>query len=223
MSDSDPVFFFSYDRGTDRLLDDFFQKLKTELARLQPIGEETNGFREDHDIANGDDWNAKIAGALAKSKVLVCIYTAKYFASPFCGREFAAFLKRNKRVRYESVQAPDGQVRYRIRDARNIISILWTGEWDLATHSHKLPPYLLSMMQYAIPQSGLLSDKWLNEYRERGLRLTYSKASRDVRLRFVHHFASAIRDAYTAEPLPSVPLTFDELWDAFREVPEELP
>jgi hypothetical protein len=219
MSDNDPVFFFSYDRQADPLLDNFFRMVKRELAQLQGFGMETNGFRDDHHIANGNDWNVKIASALERCPVLVCIYTAKYFASPFCAREFAAFLKRNKDVWYESVQGPDGQVKYRIRDARNIIPVLWTGEQDLARQG--LPPYVVSMIQYAIPPSGLLSGKWQDEYRKLGLRLTYSRASRDVRLRFVHHFASAICDACRAEPLPSESLTFDELWDAFRDIPKE--
>jgi hypothetical protein len=218
MSGSDPVFFFSCKRQADPLLDDFFGRLESELAHLQGRDETSNGFRDNRDVANADDWNMTIASALGKSRVLVCVYTAGYFESAVCGREFSAFLKRNKDVWYEPVQGPDGQVKYRIRNARNIIPILWTGEPDLARH--QLPPYLVSMIQYAIPQSPLLGDRWLKGYREGGLRLTYSKASRDARLRFAHHFASAIRDA-SDEPLPSADLAYDELWDAFREIPEQ--
>jgi hypothetical protein len=218
MSDSDPVFFFSFRGPAEPLLDDFFGRLKSELALLQGVDEVSNGFRDDSGIANGNDWNVKIASALGRSKVLVCVYTASYFESPFCGKEFSAFLKRNKDAWYEPVQQPDGQVKYRVRDVRNIIPILWTGEADLARR--QLPPYVVNALQYTLPPSSLLSDRWLRRYREVGLRLTYSKASRDVRLRFAHHFASAIRDA-SSEALPSADLTFDELWDAFRDIPKQ--
>jgi hypothetical protein len=220
---SDPVFFFSYGRQTsnDEHLNRFYKDLKAELAKLLPAGEETNGFRDDFSIASGDDWNTKIADALQKSQVLVCIYTAKLFDSQYCGREFAAFIKRNKDVWYEQVQEKDGRIQYRIRDSRNIIPILWTSQSDLNRHPHNLPPYLVSSIQYTTPQASLFNKKWLEVYREYGLEKAYRKASQETRRLVAYHFATEIRDACNAVPLQTLPLTFDGLWHAFKDVPKE--
>jgi TIR domain len=217
MSDSEPIFFFSYARKPDDpLLEDFFKKLAAE-ASISDAGE---GFRDTSDIKSGDDWTEAISKAVQTSKVLLCIYTPHFFKSPYCGKEFAAFLKRNAELKYVPVQEADGKTKYSAHKVRNIIPILWTSRTDLEHHPNKLPPHLVSAIQYTIQDTGLLTDRWRKSYQDFGLRMTYSRASADIRRRFAKHFADTIRDA---KPLPSLdrPHSFEELWDAFQDIPLE--
>ncbi len=223
MSDSSPYFFFSYARGDeDSYLKRFFEDLRWRVSQLSGVAEvDAVGFRDSHGINTGDDWNTKIAGALHTSKVLVCIYTAKFFGREYCGKEFAAFLKRNGAFRYERIRDDaDGEIKYRIREARNIIPILWVGEGDLALHpdpKKKLPPYAVRTIQY-FTQS--LPSRVVKEYQANGLRRMYVKRPSVARDDVIKHFATAI---VAAQPLPSAdrPRSFEELWDAFWVIPEE--
>jgi hypothetical protein len=75
------------------------------------------------------------------SRVLVCIYTPNLFSKEktheYCAKEFDAFLKRQRKPRYEEV-IHNGTRVFRVRDARNIVPILWVGEADLLPQG--LPP-----------------------------------------------------------------------------------
>ena len=177
MSEQGPEFFFSYARGDYSLyLEKFFDELEEAVAMLRPPEtdesaeavitpppdkkvkgptEKKVAFLDVRNIGTGADWNSLLSGAVQTSKVLVCIYTARYFKREFCGKEFAAFLKRNGNLRYEAVRHADGVTEYRIRGARNIIPILWVGAPDLANHPDDLPPHLVRTIQHTVQRTGL--------------------------------------------------------------------
>ena len=46
-------------------------------------------FKDDREIASGQDWSNRIKSALARSKCMVSIYTPAYFNSEWCVKEFA--------------------------------------------------------------------------------------------------------------------------------------
>jgi hypothetical protein len=220
MTEHKPYFFFSYARDDDDpYLKSFFEGLQKQVSLLggEPI--ETVAFRDTHNIRTGDDWNSKISIAVQTSKVLVCIYTARFFRREFCGKEFAAFLKRHNGLRYESVQE-EGQIKYRVRDARNIIPILWVGAKDLAGHPDRLPPHLVSAIHHTIQESRQMTSRVREDYQADGLRSIYSRGPKAKRDSFILHFARAI---FHAEPLPTAdqPPSFGELWNAFRDIPRE--
>jgi hypothetical protein len=220
MSENSPVFFFSYARELkDPLLEDFFEKLKWQASHLGIGDIKTVGFRDTDNLNSGDDWTKEISKAVGTSKVLICIYTPQLFKSPYCGKEFAAFLERSK-ARYEPVREADGKTKYSVCNWSNIIPILWTAEDDLKRHPDKLPPHLVSAIQYTIGKTLLLPDKIRDSYQTLGLRMTYNKSSKATRDSFALHFAREIRDA---PPLPSPdrPLIFEDLWDAFCEIPKK--
>ncbi len=52
------------------------------------------GFKDDRGIETGTQWTQELATAIQSSKVLVCLFSASYFNSEWCGREFRAFLNR---------------------------------------------------------------------------------------------------------------------------------
>jgi hypothetical protein len=112
MNDNIPYFFFfSYSRGdNDVYLRKFFESLVERVASLTGVHEtHTVGFRDEQDVSAGDDWNSKISAAVQISKVLVCIYSPRFFSKlgihEYCAKEFAAFLKRNPQTRYEPGEA----------------------------------------------------------------------------------------------------------------------
>src|SRR5262245_41153768 len=148
MSTDNPVFFISYSSEKDPWLDHFFKKLKWHVFHLAEghVDIECVGFLDDHNIKNGEDWDTIISGALQTSKVLICLYSPRFFMSDYCARELAGFLQRQRneqKLWYESVRQPDGQIKSYIRDTRNIIPILWAGENDL-----KNMPSLVKKIQY---------------------------------------------------------------------------
>jgi hypothetical protein len=223
MSEHGPYFFFfSYARDDgDAYLEKFYKELTEAVSRLGDQKPEYVAFRDSKNIITGADWNTKITGALQTSNVLVCIYTARFFGREFCAKEFAAFLKRNSEMRYEPVRDADGATTYRIREARNILPILWVGEDDLAIHpdpKKKLPPHVVRTIHYTIKESSL-PTRVVKEYQENGLRRMYIKRPSATRDDIIKYFAKAI---VTAEPLPNnQPLSFEKLWNAFWDIPPE--
>ena len=52
------------------------------------------GFYDRENIHNGDRWTDALADALQTSRVIVCMFSANYFLSANCGREFQVFRDR---------------------------------------------------------------------------------------------------------------------------------
>jgi hypothetical protein len=221
MSHDSPYFFFSYAHDDDDpYLKKFFKDLQFKVSQLHPEPR-TGAFRDTSNIDAGDDWGSKISKALQTSQVLVCIYTARFFGRKYCAKEFAAFLKRNVELRYEPVRDDaDGTIRDQVREVPNILPILWVGEDALKLDpdpKKKLPPHIVRSIHYAMKET-TLSARVAKEYREKGLWRLYINPRSATRADIINYFATKI---VTAKPLPSPeqPFTFEELWDAFSEVP----
>src|SRR5262249_4949239 len=184
------------------------------------------GFRDEDGVSTGDDWNSKISAALQISNALVCIYTPSFFAEDrnheFCAKEVAAFLKRNAQTRYDATPDPEGTPRYQVREARNILPVLWISEKDLleanSSLEKKLPPYLLRSIQYAIN----IPDPIASRYKEKGLRRISIRLPSSTREDIITHFARLI---ISAEALPRLdpPPGYQELWNAFWDDPPDHP
>jgi hypothetical protein len=120
------IFFFSYARGDrrdrgdrgdqDSYLDEFFKDLSTEVAaptKFEAFDAEVS-FRDTKDLPLMENWSTHIANALQSSAVLVCITSAKYFNSGFCGKEYYVFDQRRRQGRPAGAPPPP-----------NILSIVW--------------------------------------------------------------------------------------------------
>ena len=128
-------FFFSYSRAdweNDLFLERFFKDLASKVAIVTGAGTRKVEFRDEEGVQTGDDWTRKISEAVQNSDVLVCAYTPNFFSAgrthEFCAKEFMAFLKRDPKHRYERVVDQGGCERYEVREARNILPILWLSE-----------------------------------------------------------------------------------------------
>jgi TIR domain len=224
MNGADYCFFFSYSRADwddDPYLRKFYEDLDRRVARAKGWGERLAGFRDQVDIKTGADWNTAISGAVQASDVLVCIFTPNFFspAKPFCAREFMAFLKRNPPIRYAR-KRENGGYRYEMRDARNIVPILWVGKKELETLSD-LPPSIVRKISHSLAEDSIPSKR-ISAYREIGLSRFAAQPRTVAYQEILEHLALRIVELSKTPPgRIAPPPDIETLADAFRELPEK--
>lgn len=89
------MFFFSYahvDDGT--FLRKFYQDLSDEVRGLVGLPKQQVGFIDRDKIRHGATWDTTLEDGLKTCRVFVPLYSASYFQSDYCGKEFATFRKR---------------------------------------------------------------------------------------------------------------------------------
>ena len=79
------------------------------------LGEELAGsgpkiFFDVNDIETGTAWPWKLANALARSKILVCLWSRQYFSSPWCKAELSYMRARENRCRFGTLEKPEGLI-----------------------------------------------------------------------------------------------------------------
>ncbi|HEV2346193.1 MAG TPA: TIR-like protein FxsC [Actinocrinis sp.] len=150
----------------------------------------------DAHIPLGGNWPIRLASALAVCRTFVALYSAEYFDSQDCGKEWSAFAERINRdfVRYNE-------------DREAFIPVLW-----LPIRPESVPQAIRNV-QYTHPDLG-------PEYHQHGLR--YLMTHRELRERYhrvVDFFASRI--TFVAEdnaPSTSVPAPiYQDLPNAFAK------
>ena len=96
-----PHFFFSYAREDDtdeHYLRTFFDDLRRKVCALMPCSEADAAF-VDWEQRIGTDYTGNIPDNLAKSTVMVPIYSPNYFQKPYCGKEFSIFRDRARKLK----------------------------------------------------------------------------------------------------------------------------
>ena len=219
------LFFFSYSRADweyDVYLERFFADLDMNVAMVTGAGTRKVGFRDEKDVKTGDDWAREISAAVQTSPVLVCIYTPNFFSAErtheFCGKEFMAFLKRNPKHRYERVVDQGGSVRYEVREACNILPILWLSKRVLV-ELNKLPPYAVRTILYTL-NFGTVPSSLNDQYLAKGMSLITTNRKSTYK-EILTHLATRIAEL-AANPLPSIvpPPDVRTLRNAFWDPPE---
>jgi TIR domain-containing protein len=117
-----PLFFLSYAHSRFRNPDrnrrfrQFFDDLQENVAELvsRPAGSDP-GYM-DRSIPGGAPWSAELLRIIGTCQVFVALLSPPYLDSPWCAREWHAFVQR--RV----VSHPQGKV----SDQTAIISVMWT-------------------------------------------------------------------------------------------------
>ena len=66
----------------------------------ESLGRPAQVYFDKKDINPGDKWKSDLRHALAHTRLLVPIWSIKYFLSKYCGAEFAVMLHREKELRY---------------------------------------------------------------------------------------------------------------------------
>lgn len=198
------IFYLSYSRDDySHELQQFFQDLCTELRTVMAMPRnEQIGFLDTEGIALGEPWRDTVLNALQTSRILVPLYTPRYFMREICGREVEFFLERVRRVKGTSASL-----------APYIFPIVW-----FPPDSHNIPQALLDIQIY--------DDKFPAVYREYGLRrLAVMDKTRDEYHELLFSLALRISMAVTSSPElpPLVPApSLDELRSAFATVPERV-
>jgi len=102
--------FISYRRDPETLrwIKDHFVPLLSlhlgfELARTPVI-------YLDEQIESGSSWPLSLARALGASRVLLPLWTANYFTSPWCTEEFGQMLRREEMLRLRTPKKPNGLI-----------------------------------------------------------------------------------------------------------------
>lgn len=198
-----PYFFFSYARvDWDGYLERFYNDLRDRVSKLTSVRASDVAFRDTAGIKSGEDWNSSISTALQASRVFVCVYTTSFFSKvdhQFCGKEFHGFALRSPDLGYETTDL-DGVAQVRIRNAKNIVPILWFGERDLLPL--KLPPHAVTTITYTLNEKVADVDRRVAEtYRTKGLELISRRRQGTAYLEVVGALARLIGH-YGATPLP---------------------
>lgn len=121
---SDPYFFLTYAHaprveGQSKDPDHLFEKIHTDLSvhimQMTSHPHDAEVGYMDRRIRAGDDWWKDITSRLVRCRVLLALYSDRYFASESCGREWHAFTAReeiHEKVTGNTVHA--------------VVPILWT-------------------------------------------------------------------------------------------------
>ena len=194
---SDLWFFISYARRNDRsytvpewstpkLIRQLYEDLAAEIISRADTGNARSadeiGFFDQTGIEPGDKWDDKVADALARSRVMLWLFTRNYFNSTVSGQEVQVFLDRLAEYANARHVAPPPL----------IIPILWHGPDQLPA---KLPD-AVSDLQYKY-------DEFSSVYAQQGLeqlmRLTKHK---DGYEEFLINLGKRVVAVAEKDPLP---------------------
>jgi len=92
-----PAAFYSYSRSADQHVSGRITELKDRLqreVRLLTGREDFTIFQDSTDIRWGQEWEARIGGAIQAATLFIPVFTPSYFQSPVCRRELEQFLER---------------------------------------------------------------------------------------------------------------------------------
>ena len=145
--------FFSYKRHSES--DDWHKELKNKLEfwLSHELGRQAYIFLDTEDIKTGHRWRTKIAGALAESRCLVCIWSPMYFQSKWCVAEWRTFEERGETMNCDLVvparfhdgqHYPQAAKDRQTSDFRNFVSTVptfWETRSAAEFESLKLRPF----------------------------------------------------------------------------------
>ena len=175
------TFFFSYTNANyDQELLGFFNELENEVKGL--MSQKAAGFFAPRNIGHGQVWPPELATALVESDVLVCVYSADYFQSDYCGKEVQVFLDRRKKYIKD----------YPGHRPANILPVYW---WPVDPI-----PLVVRRFQHNAEPGSL--------YKQEGLKYVRALSNKDAQDAYVglrRSFARNIRDAAQKHKLPSMP------------------
>ena len=187
----------------------FFDDLLAELNGRQPLTEsEQMSFFDQKEIERGEDWGETLKDALQTSKVLIPLYSPRYFNSPDCGREWWVFQQRREAYVDDPVRGGE--------EALKLPPIIKPVMWIPFRAGTAVPPDIdrvISATQYST------GDR-LDVFNKEGLNYVLMKFGNKhpQYVDYVKNLAVEILDAaddYEVAPLPHLPL-WEEVTSAFH-------
>ncbi len=190
--------FISYAReDKDKFLERFLADLRAAIKVRTTWDERYLTFVDSNSITPGAAWPDLLASALQSARVLISIYTPKYFTREYCGKEVQVFLER---IDDYMQTAPQGAPRPTL-----IVPILWVPE-----------RYVQALLPPAVRDLQYTYDAFGKNYAPLGV-LQLMKRKREAYKLFldnlVEHLMQVV-DKYPLQPYPTKP-ALDELDNAF--------
>jgi FxsC-like protein len=189
----DWFFFFSYAHADyDIYLKKFYEDLTKEVNGLT-VRAKPSGFIDRANIGHGDQWNHTLEVGLRSCRVFVPIYSAPYFASSYCGKEFKVFRDRlHTHLQQQGEEVTDPL----------ILPVLWKEESNVLD---KIPASI-DKIQYS---HGTYPPEYLTEGLLQMVRLGMAPNNKyyDQYWDFVRKFANRIYSVgktYQLQPAPSL-------------------
>lgn len=180
-----------------KLFDTFCNDLINEVAVTVGVPAEGLAFRAKSSIQAGQNWTTELEHALCTSRVMLCCYSSHYFASVWCGREFAVFMDRRERwLKARPAGAAVG--------ATHVIPAIWIPRTNV--------PACAASVQDR-------DDAYPPDYRKRGLRkimdLQLTREYKEV----VTALSARVIDALNEPPMPAAAALGDmhTICSAFHE------
>ncbi|WP_259405605.1 TIR-like protein FxsC [Microbispora sp. H10830] len=206
-----PYFFLSYAhipmhdpnsrKDPNKWVAKLFADLCDHIINMTNLSQGQAGFM-DVELRSGHHWPDRLSDALSTCRVFVPLYSARYFESEQCGKEWAAFLQRVR-----NHEGPDGQM------PEAIVPALWT----------PLPPDHLPQVARSIQFTHHdLGERYGEEgfyglAKLAGMRGHYQKATLELAKRIVH-VAQRTRVG-ALDPPPR----YDELRSVFHDYSPQRP
>jgi hypothetical protein len=130
-------FYLSYVRSDNEgpYLQKFYRDLAAEVSALAATPLEESGFFDQEKPQFGDSWPDTTRDALASARVLVPLFSPRYFMSEYATKEFQIF---NSRVERYTDTLPTGQARPQL-----IMPVLW-----VPARSQEVLPEPFQLLQY---------------------------------------------------------------------------
>ncbi|MFD6169530.1 TIR-like protein FxsC [Streptomyces coeruleorubidus] len=198
-SSNEPLFYLSYARTPFASNvpfspeHRFYMDLTGQLQRLIPLSARNIGFFDETRVTAGTRWQEPMRRALAVARVFVPLYSPSYFRSTWCGMEWDAFGRRQRR---------EGDIRH--SPVAAIVPVLWS----------PVDPLRMPRVAQAIQ---LHRPRLVRRYTQEGL-LGLMEGNRSQYESAVRWIAEAIVDVAQASPLSHGDDTlFDDLRNAFDE------
>ena len=195
---SDYTFFFSYSRDDfSPFMKQFLEDLREAVRLRMGYGQKDEFvFLDNGEITIGEDWKPELLDGLQSSRILLCMYTVRFFRREWCGREIEFFRLRQKALAGTKQEHP------------SIIPVIWFVD------ESEIPA--------SVSQITFKDDTFPQEYADRGmLQLTQQKEGKyqGQYWQSVNALADAIKTS-AAQPvqLPALtdPPILEALPSAFR-------
>jgi FxsC-like protein len=198
-----PYFFLGYAHTPEHpWVGRFYRDLCSEIIeRTEWPTHLSPGFMDSSGIRAGEDWRRAVAGALATCRVLVPLYSRRYFTRVECGREWSGFHARL--VIHQDRHGPG---------ATPVVPALWT-----PVPEQFIPPPVRDVH---------VDFRAVNQtYADEGLyTLIKNSAYKRIYLKVVKHLAEQVIDAAEGRPLMICDQNqIDLSQNAFEQPPENLP
>jgi TIR domain len=200
-----PLFFLSYAHSRfrnpepNRWFRQFFDDLQENVAELvsRPAGSDP-GYM-DRSIPGGAPWTPELLRIIGTCQVFVALLSRPYLDSPWCAREWHAFVQR--RV----VSHPQGKV----SDQTAIISVMWTPLRDEEI------PFAVSRVQRFLPPPVANADI-ATHYEQEGL-LGLLKLDNDAYRAVVWRIAQRVAEINYYFRVEQGQFKYSDLRDTFKE------